>query len=138
MNKFYIPFFLLLPTNFIYFKCFFITIIIKSLSLSLSLLLILMIMRDLFSFLLKLNSHHPYTFTSRLKQTLKQNHQSLQNCNSFKNMLKLLAFSWLLKELLLETERSEVIWIWWFVSIKFINFLKKISFLMSLFKLFSL
>ena len=49
----------------------------------------------LLSFLLKLNSHHAYTFTSPLQQTRKQNHPALHNCYSFKNMLKLLAFKWL-------------------------------------------
>ena len=43
-------------------------------------------------------------------------------------MLKLLAFKWLLNELLLETEWSEVMFIWWFVSIKFIRSFLKFSF----------
>ena len=43
-------------------------------------------------------------------------------------MLKLLAFKWLLNELLLETEWSEIMFIWWFVSIKFIRSFLKFSF----------
>ena len=61
-------------------------------------------MRVLFSFLLKLNSHRPYTFTSPLQQTLKQNLRAWHNFCSAKNMLKLLAFRWVLNELLLKTE----------------------------------
>ena len=61
-----------------------------------------------FSFLLKLNSNHPYTFTSPLQQTLKENQRASNNCYSVKNMLKLLAFKWLLNESLLETESLEV------------------------------
>ena len=58
--------------------------------------LIFLIMRVLFSFLLKLNSHHPDTFTSPLLQTLKQNHhRASHNCYSVNNMLKLLLFKWL-------------------------------------------
>ena len=64
-------------------------------------------MRVLFSLLLKLKSYHPHTFTSPLQQTLKQNYRASHNCCSVKNMLKLLAFKWLLNELLLETEWSE-------------------------------
>ena len=64
----------------------------------------LLILRVPFSFLLKLKSYHPYTFTSPMEQTLKQNHRASRNCYSVKNMLKLLAFKWLLNELLLETE----------------------------------
>ena len=37
-------------------------------------------------------------FTSPLQQILKQNHGASLNCYSVKNMLKLLAFKWLLKE----------------------------------------
>ena len=48
----------------------------------------------LFSFLLKLNSHHLYTFTSLWQQTLKRNYRASHNCYSVKNMLKLLAFKW--------------------------------------------
>ena len=62
-----------------------------------------------FSFLLKLNSHHPCTFTSPLQQTLKQNQRASHNSYSVKNMLKPLAFKWLLHELLLETKLSEAI-----------------------------
>ena len=86
------------------------------------LLLVLLIMRVLLSFLLKLNSYHPHTFTLALQNTVKQNHCASHNCYSVKNMLKLLAFKWILNELLLEKERSENMLIWWFVSIKFIRF----------------
>ena len=96
------------------------------------LLLKLLMMKFLFSFILKLNSHHPYTFTSPLQQALKQNHCSSHNCYSVKNRLKLLAFKRVLNELLLETEWSEVMLIWWFVSIKLIRFFMKFSFLISL------
>ena len=94
------------------------------------LLVILLMMRVLFSFLLKMNSHHPYTFTSPLQQTLKQNHCASHNCCSVKNTLKLLALKWLLNESLLETELSEVMLVWWIVSIKLIRFFKKLSLLM--------
>ena len=82
-------------------------------------------------------------FASPLLQTLKQNHPGLHNYYSVKNMLKLLTFKWLLSKLLLETEWSEImlIWwllletewseimlIWWFVSIKFIKSFLKFSF----------
>ena len=80
-----------------------------------------------------MNSHYPYTFTSLLQQTLKQNHRALHNCYSAKNMLKLLAFKWLLKKLSLETEWSEVMLIWRFVSIRFINSFLKLCYLISLF-----
>ena len=73
--------------------------------------------------------YNPYTFTSPLYQTLKQNYRDSHNCYSVKNM----AFLWLLDELLLETEWSEVI-IWWFVSIKLIKYFFIFSFLISLFK----
>ena len=53
-------------------------------------LLILLMMKVLFSFLLKLNSHHPYKFVSPFQQTLKQNCRASRNFHSFKNMLKLL------------------------------------------------
>ena len=87
--------------------------------------LILLIIRLLFKFLLKLNSYHPHTFTSPLQHALKQIHRASHNCYCVKNLLKLLTFKWLLNELLLETEWSEVMLIWWFVSIKFIrSFLK--------------
>ena len=87
-----------------------------------------------FSFLLKLNSHHPNTFTSPLQQTLKQNQRASNYCYSVKNMLKPLVFKWLLNELLLETKWSEVMLIWWFVSIKFIRPFLKFSFLICFFK----
>ena len=64
----------------------------------------MLMMRALFIFLLKLNSYHSHKFTSPLQQTLKQSHRALHNCYSVKIMLKLLAFKWLLKELLLETK----------------------------------
>ena len=86
------------------------------------LLLILLMMRVLFSFLLKLNPQHLYTFTSPLQQTQEQNHRALRNCYIVKNMLKLLAFKWLLFELLLETELRLILW---FSPIKLIgSFLK--------------
>ena len=65
--------------------------------------MLLLIMKVVFSFLLKLNSHHPHTFTSALQQTLKQNHGALHNCNSAKTMLKPSAFKKLLNESLVET-----------------------------------
>ena len=43
-------------------------------------------------------------FASPLRQTLKHNHRALQNCYSFKNMLKLLSHKCLLRKLLPETE----------------------------------
>ena len=43
-------------------------------------------------------------------------------------MLKLLAFKWLLNELLVETEWSSVILIWWSVYIRFIESFPKFSF----------
>ena len=86
------------------------------------LLLILLMMRVLFSFLLKLNPQHLYTFTSPLQQTQEQNHRALRNCYIVKSMLKLLAFKWLLFELLLETEFRLILW---FSPIKLIgSFLK--------------
>ena len=51
---------------------------------------------------------------------------------------QLLAFKKLLNKLLLETEWSGVILIWLFVSIKFTRSFLKLSFLISLFKRFSL
>ena len=96
--------------------------------------LILLIIRLLFKFLLKLNSYHPHTFTSPLQHALKQIHRASHNCYCVKNLLKLLTFKWLLNELLLETEWSEVMLIWWFVSIKFIRSFLKFFFLISLFK----
>ena len=48
-----------------------------------------------FEFSLKLNLLHPCKFTSPLQQTLKQDHRTLHNCYSVKNILKLLAFKWL-------------------------------------------
>ena len=91
-----------------------------------------------FNFLLKLNSHHPNTFISPLQQTLKQNQQASNNCYNVKNMLKRVAFKWLLNELLLETNLPEVMSIWWFVSIKFIRPFLKFSFLICFFKRFPL
>ena len=91
-----------------------------------------------FSFHLKLNSNHPYTFTSPLQQTLKENQRASQNCYSVKNMLKLLEFKWLLNELLLETKSLEVMLTWWFASITFIRTFLKFSFLICFFKRFPL
>ena len=82
-------------------------------------LLILSMMKALSSFLMKLNSHQSYTFTSPLQQILKQNHGASHGCYSVKIMSKLLVFNWLLNELLLEIEGSEVMLTWCFVSIKF-------------------
>ena len=61
-----------------------------------------------FSFLVKLNSHHPYTLTSPVQQTLKQNQRASHNCYSVKKMLKLLAFKKLLNELELELNSLEL------------------------------
>ena len=72
------------------------------------LLVILLMIRVLFSFLLKLNSCHHYTFYSPLQQSLKQNHRASHNCYSVKYMMKRLAFKWLLNESLFETELQEV------------------------------
>ena len=95
-------------------------------------------LRVLFSFFLKLSSYHPYTFTSPLQKTLKQNHRASHNCYRVKNMSKLLAFKWLLNELLPEIEWSKVMLMWWFVSSKFLRSFLKFSFLISLFKRFPL
>ena len=59
-----------------------------------------------FQFSPKVKFTYPYTFASRLQQTLKQNHCPSHNCYSFKNITKLLAFIWILKKLLLQTELS--------------------------------
>ena len=56
------------------------------------LLLILLMIKVLLSFLLKLNFHHPCKFTSPLQKAVKQNHHTLHNCYSVKNMLKLLVY----------------------------------------------
>ena len=64
--------------------------------------LILLMMRDLFSFLQKLNPDYTYTFTSPLQQTLKQDHHASHSYYSVKDILKLLAFKWLLNEFLLD------------------------------------
>ena len=77
---------------------------------------------------------HDTEFISPLQQTPKQNHHVQLNCYSIKNMLKPLAFKWLFNELLLETEWSEVMLIWWFFSIKFIRSFSKFSFLNLLFQ----
>ena len=45
-----------------------------------------------FSFLLKLNSHRPYTFTSPVQETLKQNHRASHNCHCVRTHV--LAFKW--------------------------------------------
>ena len=67
-------------------------------------MLTLLMMKVLLSFILKLNSHPPCTFASPL-----QNHLTSYNCYGVKNMLKLLAFKWLLKELLLETSHANLV-----------------------------
>ena len=95
-------------------------------------LLVVLLMMSI-CFLLKLNSNHPNTFTSLLQQTLKHNQHASNNCDSVKNMLKPLAFKWLLNELLLETKLTEVMLIWWFVSNKFIKPFLKFSFLICFF-----
>ena len=77
-------------------------------------------------------------FTSPLQETPKQNQHASHKCYSVKNMLKLLAFKWLLNELLLETKLSEAMLIWWFVSIKFVGPFLKFSFLTWFFKRFPL
>ena len=92
------------------------------------LLLIFLMMRVVVSFLLKLNSHHPDTFASPLQQTLNQNYRASHNCYSVKNMVKLLLFKWLLNELLVETEWSEIMLFWWLVWIILISSFLKISF----------
>ena len=91
-------------------------------------LLILLMMTALSCFLLKLSSHHPYRFTSRFQQTLTQNHRASRNWYSLNNMLKRLAFKWLLNKLLLEIEWSEVKLIWWFISIIFTKSFRKFFF----------
>ena len=58
------------------------------------LLLILLIIRVLFSFLLKLNSHHPHTFTSLVEKGMKQNHRASHNYHCVR--IQVLAFKWLL------------------------------------------
>ena len=89
----------------------------------------LLMLRVPFSFLLKLNSHYAHMFTSPFQKTLKQNHLASHNYYSGdKNMLKFLALKLFLKELLLETEWSEIMLIWWFVSVKFIRSFLKFSF----------
>ena len=66
------------------------------------------------------------------------NQHTPHNCYSIKNMLKLLVFIRVLNELLLETEWSEVIIIWWFGLIKFIRSFLTLFSLISLFKRFPL
>ena len=56
--------------------------------------------------------------------------------HSVENMLKLSFFKWLLNESLLETKWSEVMLIWWFVSMKLIGTFLKFSFLICLLKRF--
>ena len=43
--------------------------------------------QPIFNQALKLNSHHPHTFTSLLQQAIKQNCHALHDCDSVKNML---------------------------------------------------
>ena len=74
-------------------------------------MMILSMMKS-FQFSLEAKFTYPYTFTLLLQQTLKQSRRISHNCYSVKNMLKLLAFTWLLNELLLETKLSEVMLIW--------------------------
>ena len=86
-----------------------------------------------FSFLLKLNSHHPCNRHWSRINVLRTTATVLKTCWS-----PPLAFKWLLNELLLETKWSEVMLIWWFVSIKFIRPFLKFSFLICFFKRFPL
>ena len=55
----------------------------------------------------------------------------LRTTTTVKNMSKLLIFKWLLNELMLEIELSEVLLIGWFISIKFIRYFLKLPFLIS-------
>ena len=86
-----------------------------------------------FSFLLKLNSHHPCNrHWSRINVLRKTASYSV------KNMSKSLTLKWVLNELLLETKLSEIMLLTWFVSIKFIRPFFKFSFLICFFKRFPL
>ena len=80
----------------------------------------------------------PSHIQSALQQTLKQNHGAWHNCNSVKTMLKLSTFKKLLNELLLETEWSEAMLMWWFVSIKFIALFNSILIMLFIGFLFCL
>ena len=62
--------------------------------------MMLLMMRVLFSFLLKLNSPHPYTFTSPLQQKLKQNHRASHNCYSVKKHVKALSIQMAFKQVI--------------------------------------
>ena len=64
-------------------------------------LLTLLMMMVLLSFLLKLTSHHLYTFTFPLQQKLKQNHRAFAQLLLCSKQVKLLAFKWLIEKLLL-------------------------------------
>ena len=79
----YSIYFIVLPTRFIYIKSFFIAINIFFFCWYCQWLGWV-----LFSFLLKLNSHYPHTFTSPFQKTLKQNHPASHNWYSVKNMLQ--------------------------------------------------
>ena len=84
-------YFLLLLTNFIYIKSFFINVSFD-------------IVDDegSFEFSTKAELTLPFTFTSPLQKTLKEDHSTFHNSYSVKNMLKLLTFKWLLNQILLE------------------------------------
>ena len=132
-NNLYPIYFLLLGTSFVYIKSF-----SHYYRHWMMLLVLLLMMRFFLSFLLKLNSHYPYTFTSPFQKTLKLNQRASHNCYIAENMLKLLVFKWLLKELLLQTKLSDVMLIWRFVSIKLIRNFLKFYFLICFFKRFRL
>ena len=90
--------------------------------------LILLMTWLLFSFLLKLNSHHTYTFTSPLQQTLKQDHRTAATLLASWNSSIQVVFKGVIGEW------WEVMLLWWFVWIKFIKSFLKFSFLIFLFK----
>ena len=90
--------------------------------------LILLMTWPLFSFLLKLNSHHTYTFTSPLQQTLKQDHRTAATLLASWNSSIQVVFKGVIGEW------WEVMLLWWFVWIKFIKSFLKFSFLIFLFK----
>ena len=92
------------------------------------LLLISLRIRVLLSFLLRLSWYHPGMFTSPLQRTLKQQNHFSYNYFSIPKNTEILSIQMLFKDVLLETEYSEVILIWWFVSIKCITSFSKFSF----------
>ena len=90
--------------------------------------LILLMTWLLFSFLLKLNSHHTYTFTSPLQQTLKQDHRTAATLLASWNSSIQVVFKGVIGEW------WEVMLLWWIFWIKFIKSFLKFSFLIFLFK----